>query len=92
MIRRKNKNSDGLFDSNDCHGATGAVGPQGPIGVTGATGPQGPIGVTGTNGTNGADGKNCWDLNGNGINDALGKIKTQTVCLIAMTVREQPEQ
>ncbi|MBI2281539.1 MAG: hypothetical protein HYU68_12755 [Bacteroidetes bacterium] len=35
-----------------------------------ALGPQGPAGLAGTNGTNGIDGLNCWDANGNGVQDA----------------------
>ena len=62
-------------------GAIGATGPQGPIGLTGpagaagpagsigATGPQGPAGPQGPIGLVGTNGINCWDTNGNGIND-----------------------
>ncbi|HEV8594462.1 MAG TPA: hypothetical protein VGR51_02930 [Thermoplasmata archaeon] len=41
----------------------GPVGPEGATGQTGPAGPQGPGGPTG------ADGRNCWDLNGNGLPD-----------------------
>lgn len=47
-------------------GTDGANGAQGPIGPPG---PPGPAGVDGTDGSDGADGINCWDLNGNGVND-----------------------
>jgi hypothetical protein len=50
-------NGDGQVDANDC------TGPQGAQGIQGATGPQGLQGATG------ADGINCWDLNGDGVND-----------------------
>src|ERR1051326_2089262 len=33
------------------------------------SGPTGPSGANGTTGPNGANGINCWDANGNGIND-----------------------
>ena len=48
-------------------------GPQGPAGADGAVGPQGPagadgaVGSQGEQGTNGQDGLNCWDLNGDGL-------------------------
>jgi len=57
-------------------GATGPAGPTGPTGATGATGPAGPTGAAGTNGTNGTNGVNCWDLNGNGINDPAEDINS----------------
>lgn len=44
----------------------GATGPTGPAGTPG---PAGPAGANGANGTNGTNGINCWDLNGNGVND-----------------------
>lgn len=47
-------------------GAIGATGSAGSNGATGATGPTGNSGATGAAGTNGI---NCWDANGNGIND-----------------------
>lgn len=56
-------NGDLAFDALDCAGATG---PQGPAGVNGTNGTNG---VNGTNGTNGTNGINCWDANGNGVND-----------------------
>ena len=54
------------------NGATGPTGPTGVAGTNGATGPTGPTGANGNNGAagaNGTNGINCWDLNGNGIND-----------------------
>ena len=33
-------------------------------------GPEGPAGASGVDGQDGADGVNCWDLNGNGLEDA----------------------
>ena len=59
-------NMDGNFDALDCQGADGMDGAQGPQGPEGPTGPQGPAGNDGSNGT---DGINCWDTNGDGIND-----------------------
>ena len=47
-------------------GDTGPEGPEGPTGPTGATGPQGEPGLQGPIGPKGID---CWDLNGNGLND-----------------------
>ncbi len=47
-------NADGLFDALDCKGA---------VGTAGATG------AAGINGSNGTNGVNCWDTNGNGVND-----------------------
>ncbi len=47
-------NAYGLFDALDCKGA---------VGTAGATG------AAGTNGSNGTNGVNCWDTNGNGVND-----------------------
>lgn len=44
------------LDKGKLKGATGAVGPQGPVGQTGAVGPQGPPGVTGQKGDTGATG------------------------------------
>lgn len=50
----------------------GPQGPQGPasneVGPKGPVGPQGPGG--GPKGPNGSDGISCWDINGNGINEA----------------------
>lgn len=56
-------NGDGLWNAQDCAGAAGAPGPSGPAGANGSTGPAGANGSTGTNGIN------CWDTNGNGVND-----------------------
>ncbi len=50
-------NNDGSVDAKDCRGANGSDGAQGPQGDPGAVG------------ANGANGINCWDVNGNGIND-----------------------
>lgn len=44
------------LDKGKLKGATGAVGPQGPVGQTGAVGPQGPPGATGPQGQRGANG------------------------------------
>ena len=66
-------------------GADGAIGPQGPQGIAGtdgvngadgATGATGAQGVPGTAGLNGINGINCWDKNGNGINDPSEDINT----------------
>ena len=53
-------NADGLFDALDCKGA---------VGTAGATGAAGAAGAAGINGSNGTNGVNCWDTNGNGVND-----------------------
>lgn len=50
-------NGDGSWDALDCRGLAGPVGPAGPAGPAGA------------NGLNGANGINCWDSNGDGIDD-----------------------
>jgi hypothetical protein len=53
-------------------GATGLTGPQGATGLTGpqgATGSAGNTGATGPAGPTGNTGLQCWDTNGNGIND-----------------------
>ena len=54
-------NGDGVFDPLDCQGVIGQTGPQGATGIQGAQGVQGPAGV---------DGIDCWDTNGNGVNDS----------------------
>lgn len=58
----EDRNSDGVCNVTDCRG---------DVGATGAQGPQGPAGQNGSAGLNGTNGINCWDLNGNGICDAL---------------------
>lgn len=45
-------------------------GPEGPVGPQGAQGDQGAAGTDGATGANGANGTNCWDLNGDGVQDA----------------------
>ncbi|MFL5752333.1 MAG: hypothetical protein ACJ76F_02925 [Bacteroidia bacterium] len=50
-------NGDAAWNALDCAGAAGAAG---------AAGSPGAPGAAGANGTNGI---NCWDVNGNGIND-----------------------
>jgi collagen type VII alpha len=77
----EDSNSDGQWNALDCQGDSGlagATGPQGAIGpsgaqgiqgVQGATGPQGTVGVTGATGASGNNGIDCWDLNGNGVNE-----------------------
>jgi hypothetical protein len=42
----------------------------------GGMGPTGPTGAAGINGTNGTNGINCWDTNGNGVNDAAEDVNT----------------
>ena len=54
-------NMDGFYNGLDCQGADGEDGVDGQNGTTGPSGPAGPAG---------SDGINCWDLNGDGINDA----------------------
>jgi len=46
-------------------GSNGAQGTTGPAGTTGSAGPQGPQGPSGPGG-----GLNCWDTDGDGIQDA----------------------
>ncbi len=72
---------DGMDGAQGPQGPEGPTGPQGPAGndgndgMDGAQGPQGPEGPTGpqgpagNDGSNGTDGINCWDTNGDGIND-----------------------
>ena len=54
-------NKDGKFDALDC---------QGPQGEAGTDGVDGTNGTNGTNGQDGVDGIACWDLNGDGKEDA----------------------
>ena len=61
-------NSDGFWNSLDCIGGTGAQGVAGPSGAQGITGANGATGASGI------DGLHCWDLNGNGINEAAEDI------------------
>ncbi len=75
-------NGDGLFNTLDCQGPAGIdgiagpPGPAGPAGVDGIVGPPGPAGIDGIAGppgpagANGTNGMNCWDSNGDGVNDA----------------------
>ncbi|MFN5319748.1 MAG: tail fiber domain-containing protein [Bacteroidia bacterium] len=85
-------NNDGIWDALDCRGAQGPigltgpqgnVGPQGQTGAQGpqgATGPQGPVGLTGPQGPPGpGGGLNCWDLNGNGSEDAAEDINNDGI-------------
>jgi hypothetical protein len=51
-------------------GADGADGATGPAGTDGEDGAMGLAGANGTNGTDGASGTPCWDLNGDGVNNA----------------------
>jgi hypothetical protein len=50
-------NSDAAFNALDCAGAAGIAGAAGATGAAGSAG------------SNGANGINCWDTNGNGVND-----------------------
>ncbi|MCZ7557291.1 MAG: hypothetical protein M5R41_12900 [Bacteroidia bacterium] len=43
--------------------------PPGPQGPAGPPGPAGPMGPAGLNGKDGKNGINCWDTNGDGVND-----------------------
>ncbi len=68
----EDKNNDGLFDALDCVGATGATGQQGPPGTPGQDGQDGNDGnpgPAGPAGQDGQDGLNCWDLDGDGVQD-----------------------
>ena len=56
------------FDPNACTLVVGL--PQGQAGVTGSKGDKGDKGDTGATGATGLAGINCWDLNGNRINDS----------------------
>ena len=47
----------------------GGCGGEPPAGQA-VPGPEGPAGPAGADGLDGADGANCWDLNGNGLEDA----------------------
>ena len=69
--------NDGILDPSEisstqyvCNGAAGSTGSQGPVG------PQGVAGVAGAQGTAGTNGINCWDVNGNGVNDPSEDINT----------------
>ncbi len=54
---------------NACEGPEGPQGEQGIQGIAGNDGTNGTDGTDGTDGTNGTDGVNCWDTNGDGIQD-----------------------
>ncbi|MEP0847017.1 MAG: hypothetical protein HRF50_09375 [Phycisphaerae bacterium] len=61
-------NADGVWDAYDCQGAAGPTGPAGAAGAAGPTGPPGEPGEVG------ADGLNCWDLDADGLADAIEDI------------------
>lgn len=50
-------------------GEQGPPGERGPRGDTGSRGPRGAEGPAGPTGPGGPPGINCWDKNGNGVND-----------------------
>ena len=50
----------------------------GPTGPTGPAGSAGPAGANGATGATGPSGINCWDTNGNGINDPLEDVNNDT--------------
>ena len=57
-----------------CQGQDGADGMTGMPGMNGVNGTDGTNGTNGTNGAAGADGLHCWDLNGDGVEDAAEDI------------------
>jgi len=59
-------------------GADGAPGAQGPQGPQGLQGPPGADGAPGAPGADGEDGLNCWDLDGDGIQDPEEDINNDT--------------
>ena len=71
-----NEGGVGATGPTGATGANGAAGATGPTGAAGTNGSAGANGATGSNGTNGTNGINCWDLNGNGINDPTEDINT----------------
>lgn len=56
-----------LYAETTANSPVGAQGPQGQQGPTGPVGPQGPQGEAGPSGN--VTGIQCWDLNGNGLED-----------------------
>jgi len=60
-------------------GDIGPQGPEGPEGPQGLQGSTGPSGLDGADGDNGIDGISCWDINGNGIQDASEDSNTDGV-------------
>jgi hypothetical protein len=58
-----------LYSNISGNGPSGATGATGPSGVNGTTGATGAAGTNGATGATGANGRNCWDTNGDGIND-----------------------
>lgn len=57
-----------LVGADGANGTDGQDGAQGPQGIQGIQGPQGLQGISGTNGN---DGINCWDVNGNGVDEPI---------------------
>ena len=55
---------------NGTNGTNGVDGMDGTDGIDGQDGAQGPQGIQGLTGPQGVSGVNCWDTNGNGVNDA----------------------
>ncbi len=79
-------------------GEPGVQGEQGPKGDPGETGPQGPQGLPGEPGATGAPGEQgdpglaCWDLNGDGIQDAAEDINLDSLWDTADCKGPQGEQ
>jgi hypothetical protein len=55
------------------------AGLDGDPGLTGEDGAQGPAGVDGRDGVDGQDVLNCWDLNGDGIEDVVEDVNDDKV-------------
>lgn len=62
----EDRNGDGQWNALDCQGDTGVIGATGPTGQQGAQGPTG------------ASGLNCWDLDGDGVNDPNEDVNSDT--------------
>ncbi len=76
------------FDGDD--GQTGPAGPEGKAGPQGDAGPQGAAGPAGSNGIN------CWDLNGNSVNDTDEDVNgdnawTAADCVASVSIPQNPD-
>ncbi len=83
VVQDVSKGKGKVFDSALV--TIGAIGPAGPQGVTGSQGPQGETGRQGSQGPQGPQGDpgvaglSCWDLNGDGVQDAVEDVNGNQV-------------
>src|SRR5439155_12579463 len=62
----------------------GSVAIPGPAGISGVPGTPGAVGPRGPQGLGGADGLNCWDLNGNGVQDISSEDRNNDLVVNAL--------